>query len=149
MTTFGKISLKASHCPFNTIEYINLNLLRINKKHVKNTDIVAHEIKFITKQNIADQYINNELPLCFSDIRAYIIEENKDKYLVFALTENNIEELEMYKKLCSEIKKQIEWNSVECNVAECNSAKSIEYDKDPMKIKFDAYDEHLPLNKIL
>ena len=61
-----------------------------------------------------DQYLDNKPPLCFSfsDTRAYIIEENKDKYLVFALTENNKEELEFYKKLWSEIKKQIECNSV-------------------------------------
>ena len=76
-------------------------MLSVNKKHIKNTDVVAHEIKYITKQNIADHYLDNELPLCFSfsDIRAHIIEETKNKYLVFALTENNKEELEMYKKL--------------------------------------------------
>ena len=49
----------------------------------------------------------------------------------------------MYKKLWSEVKKQIE-----CNSVECNSAKSIEYEKDPIKIKFDSYYD-LPSNKIL
>ena len=77
----------------------------------------------------------------FYGIIACIIEENKDKYLVFALTENNKKRLEMYKKLWSEIKKQTVSNSIECN--------SIEYEKDPMKIKFDAYDEDLLLNKVL
>ena len=65
MVTFEKISLKLSSFPFNNIEGIDLNLLIINKKCIKNTDIVAHEIKYITKQNIADQYIDKELPLCF------------------------------------------------------------------------------------
>ena len=51
MTTFEKINLKPSYCPFNNIEHIDLNLLSINKKYIKNTDIVAHEIKYITKQN--------------------------------------------------------------------------------------------------
>ena len=92
-------------------------MLSINKRHIKNTDIVAHEIKYITKQNIADQYNDRELFLCFcfSSVDAYIIEENKDKYLAFPLTENNKEGLEMYKKIWNEVKKQIEWNSVKCN----------------------------------
>ena len=50
----------------------------------------------------------------------------------------------MHKKLWNEVKKEIE-----CNSVERNSTKSIEYEEDPMKIKFDAYDEDLPLNKLL
>ena len=71
------------------------------KRTYLNTCIVTHETKYITTQNIDNQNINNELPLCFSfsDVDAYIIEENKDKYLVFALTENNKKVLEIYKKL--------------------------------------------------
>ena len=132
MTTFEKINLKFSYCPFNSIEHIDLNLLNINKKCIKNTDIIAHEIKYITKQNIAYQHIDREFPLCFSssDVDAYIIEENKDKYLVFALTENNKKRFEKYKKLRSEIKKQ-----TECNSVECNSTKN---EEDLMKIKTDA-----------
>ena len=61
------------------------------------------------------------------------------KYLIFALIENNIKMLEIYKKLWSEVKKQIE----------CNAAESIKYAKDPMKIRLDSYDDNLPLNKIL
>ena len=56
------------------------------------------------------------------------------------MIEGKKKNLEIYKKLWNEIKKQIECDSVECN--------SVEYE-DPMKIKFDAYDEDLPLNKIL
>ena len=83
MTSFKKISLKPSHCVFNYIKHIDLNLLSINKKRIKNTDVVPNEIKYITTQNTDNQNINNELPLCisFSDVRAYIIEENKDKSL--------------------------------------------------------------------
>ena len=61
-------------------------------------------------------------------VDAYIIEENKDKYLVFAFRENNKKMLKMYKKLCSEVKKQIE----------CNSTESIKHEKDPMKIRLDS-----------
>ena len=63
--------------------------------------------------------------------------------------------LKMYQKLWSKIKKVIECNSVECNSIEtinsskCNSTKPTEYEKDSMKIKFDSYDDDLPLNKIL
>ena len=52
-------------------------------------------------QSINNQNINKGIPLCliFSDVDAYIIEENENKYLIFALTENNKELLEQYKKL--------------------------------------------------
>ena len=75
----------------------DLNFLCINKKYRKNTDVVTYEIKYITTQNIDIQNINNKLPLCISDVRAYIIEENKYKYLIFALTQNNKKMLNMSK----------------------------------------------------
>ena len=81
-------------------------------------------------QNIDNQNIDNELPIClsFSNVDAYIIEENKTNYLIFDLTENNRKMLEMYKKLWSKIKKQIKCNSIEAiNILECNSINSIIY----------------------
>ena len=112
MVTLEKINLKPSYCSFSSIDDMDISSLSVNKKHIKNTDIVAHEIKYISKQNISDQYIDRELPLCFSfsSLDAHIIEENKDKYLVFALTENNKEMLEVYKNFWSEVKKQLECN---------------------------------------
>ena len=79
MTRFEKNGLKSSYYPFNSIEYIDTSSISIDKKQIKNTDIIAHKIKYIIKQNISDQYIDRELPLCFSfyDIRVYII---KDKF---------------------------------------------------------------------
>ena len=65
-------------------------------------DAVIYES--INNQNI---YRGISLRLSFSNIDAYIIEENENKYLIFALTENNKEVLELYKKLWSKIKKQI------------------------------------------
>ena len=47
--------------------------------------------------------------------------------------------LELYKELCSEIKKQIK---------AINSGESIKYKNDFMKVRLDSYDD-LPLNKIL
>ena len=74
---------------------------------MKNADAVSYEIKYITMQSINNQHIAKEVPLClsFSDVDAYIIEENENKYLAFALTENNKEVLELYKKLWTKIKK--------------------------------------------
>ena len=82
-------------------------MLSINKSYAKNTDAVIYEIKYITVQSINNQNIDRGIPLflSFSDVDAYIIEENENKYLIFALTENNKEVLELYKKLWSEIKK--------------------------------------------
>ena len=42
-------------------------------------------------ESINNQNIDSEVPhrLSFSDVGAYIIEENGIKYLIFALTENN------------------------------------------------------------
>ena len=52
-------------------------------------------------QSINNQNIDREIPLClsFNDVDAYITEENQNKYLIFALTENNKKVLELYKKL--------------------------------------------------
>ena len=49
-----------------------------------------------------------------------------NKYLIFALTENNNEVLELYKKLWSEIKKQIK---------AINRSESIKYKNDFMNMR--------------
>ena len=33
MKTFGKINLKTSNCPFDSVEYIDMSLISINKKY--------------------------------------------------------------------------------------------------------------------
>ena len=52
-------------------------------------------------QSINNQKSDREIPLClsFSNLDAYIIEENGNKYLIFALTKNERKMLELYKKL--------------------------------------------------
>ena len=77
-------------------------------------------------ESINNQIIDREvlLYLSLSDVDAYIIEENK-KILNFAFTENNKKVLEPYKKLWSEIKKQIK---------AINKGKSSKYKNDFMKI---------------
>ena len=72
MIIFEKINLKPSYCLFNDIKHIDLNLQSINKKCIKNTDVVIHEVKYIMTQDIDNQNIDNELPLrlSFSDVDA-------------------------------------------------------------------------------
>ena len=62
---------------------------------MKNTNTISYEIKYVTMQNINGQNIGEEVPLClrFTDVDAYFIEENEKKYLLFALTEHNKEEV--------------------------------------------------------
>ena len=71
--TFEKINLNHNYYFFGDIKNIDLNLLSINKKCIKNTDAISYEIKYIIMQNI-----DKEVPLClsFSDVDTYIIEEN-------------------------------------------------------------------------
>ena len=52
MIIFEKINLNTSYYLFNDIEDINLNLLTINKKFTKNTDVIVNEIKYLMTQNI-------------------------------------------------------------------------------------------------
>ena len=81
-------------------------------------------------QSINGWNIDGEVPLClrFSDLDAYFIEENENKYLVFPLTENNKGVLELHRKLWSKIKKQIKT---------INSGESIKHKNDFMKIRVD------------
>ena len=141
MITFEKINLNHTYYFFDDIGNIDLNLLSIKKKCIKNTETFVYEIIYITMQNINNQNIGREIPLCpsFSDVDAYFIEENENKYLIFALTENNKEVLNDYKKLCSKIKKQIKTTK---------GGKSIKYKNDFVKIRLDSYDD-LPLSKVL
>ena len=78
-------------------------------------------------QCINNQKIDREIPLCLSfNVDAYIIEENGNKYLIFALTKDNKKVLELYKKPWSEIKNQIKAiNSGECNSIKYHSFESL------------------------
>ena len=139
--TFEKINLNHTYYFFKDIKNIDRNLLNINKTYAKNTNAVIYEIKYIMMQSINNQNVDRAIPLrlTFSDVDAYIIEENENKYLIFALTENNKAVLEPYKKLWSKIFKKIK---------AINSEGSIKYKDDFMNIRRDSYDD-LPLNKML
>ena len=51
-TNFEKINLNHTYYVFDDIKNIDLNLLTINKKCMKNTDAVRYEITYITMQSI-------------------------------------------------------------------------------------------------
>ena len=108
--------------------------------YTRNTDVAVYSIKYIMMESINNQNSDSESLLCLtcSDVDAYIIEESRNKYLIFALTENIKKLLELCKKLWSEIKKQIK---------AMISGKSIKHKDDFMKIKLDSYDDNLPLAK--
>ena len=88
-TAFEKINL--NHCITffdDDIKNIDLNLLTINTKCIKNTDIVSYETKYIIMQNINGHNTDGKVPLFlkFSGLDAYFIEDNENKYLLLALT---------------------------------------------------------------
>ena len=99
--TFEKINLNHSYYFFNDIKNIYPNSLSIDKKCMKNTDVVVYKIRYIMMQSINNQNIDRVIPLClsFNNIDAYIIEENENKYLIFSLKENNQKVLELYRKI--------------------------------------------------
>ena len=137
MKNFKKANQSRSYYFFNDIKSIDPYILRIDKIYKGNTDVVVYSIKYIMMESI-----NSEVRLClsFSDVDAYIIEENGNKHLIFTLTKNNKKVLELYKKLWSKIKKQV--NAI-------NSNASIKYKNNFMKIRLDSYDDDLPLGKVL
>ena len=107
MITFEKNNVNHTYHFFDEIKNIDLNLLSISKKCMKNIGAFVYKIKYITMQSANNQNIDKDIPLClsFSDADAHIIEENENKYLIFALPEINKEVLHAYKKLWSKIKK--------------------------------------------
>ena len=63
----------------------------------------------------------------------------KLKYLTFAFTDKSKKVLENYTKL---------WDEIKYHIQTINAGKSVEYEKDYMKIKF-SLDNDLPLSKML
>ena len=96
MITFEKVNLNHAYYFFNNIKNIDPNLLSIYKKCII-YEMVIYELKYITMQIINNQNIDREIPR--GDVDTYVIEENENKYLIFALTESNKEVLDAYKKL--------------------------------------------------
>ena len=90
-------------------------------------------------QNFVNPYcinIVNPLYLLIYKIDCFIEEKDGNKYLNIAFTDNNDELLKKHKEVLSGIKSGIE---------KINNYKSVEYEKDYMKVT----DDKFPLNKQL
>ena len=113
------------------LENFNSNLLKI--------DIGIYNIGYIKIKKIDDcKNINsvNPLYLRITHVSGYIEEINENKYLIFDSIDENKELLKKYNDVFNGIMVKIK----EISNGECD------YEKDYMKIKFNA-DDYLPLNK--
>ena len=99
----------------------------------KSTDCVIYYIEYFK-----DLDSSNSLYLVFNNVGAYIVKNNKNKYLIFASTDKNKETLENY----------TEWDETKYQIELISGSKPIKYEKDSMKIRFES-DDKLPLAKIL
>ena len=141
MRTLRQVNIKNhQHYSFNSminIKNFDPSLLRIDKVSFKSTDSFIYDIEYITMKSLDNA---NSLYLIFNNVDVYIEENNENKYLIFASTDKNKEEvLANYTEFWDESNAQIEIIS---------GNKPIKYEKDFMKIKFKS-DDNLPLGKIL
>ena len=121
------------------IKTFDSNNLKLDKKTYKDLDI--YNIGYVTIKKIGDCYdVNsvNPLYLRIDNASGYIEEINKDKYLVFDVTDENKELLKRYDDVFNRIMGKIK--IIGDDWFECT--------KDYTKIKFNS-DDNLPLNKPL
>ena len=144
MVTTKRLNIKNRtyyfHDDLTNLKKFDPTLLNLHKK--SSMDISIYYIEYITTKSISD-YENitsvNPLYLIINNVDGYIEENDKNKYLSFASTDNNKEVLKKYIKL---------WDEVKYHIQTINDDEFGEYGKDYMKIKFYS-DDNLPLNKIL
>ena len=138
-----------------TIKYISLKN-RPNYRHdkiVNLEDFMPYGLKIdkLAYECINNYYIdyccyNNDITcitplyLITDEVDGIIREENGIKYLSIALTSDNKDILMKYKEVRDAIKNTIQVK---------NAVKPLEYGEDYMKIKFDAYENDLPMDKVI
>ena len=71
------------------IKNFDSNLLSVDQISFKNIECVIYDIEYF--KNLDNK---NSLYLVFNNVDAYIEENNKNKYLIFASTDKNKEALE-------------------------------------------------------
>ena len=114
-------------------------MLILDKKTYKNLDI--YNIGYVTIKKIGYGYDINSVKLLYlriDNVNGYIKEINKDKYLVFDVTDKNKELLKKYNDVFNGIMSKI--REIDDDWLECS--------KHYMKIRFRS-DYNLPLNKPL
>ena len=99
------------------------------------TTVDIYDCETYTCENI---YSVNPLYLIIAHANGYIEEKGVNKYLIFDSTDENKELLKKYSDV---------WNGIKDKIKEVSSGLC-DYEKDYMKIKFNA-DDDLPLNKPL
>ena len=115
-------------------------MLKIDKKSYKSISI--YNIGYITIKKIDDCeniYSVNPLYLLVNHANGYIEEKGVNKYLIFDSTDENKELLKKYNDV---------WNGIKNEFKTINGGKENNYEKNYMKIKFNA-DDDLPLKKPL
>ena len=93
------------------IKTFDSNNLKLDKKSCKDLDI--YNIGYVTIKKIGYGYdVNsvNPLYLCINNANGYIKKINKDKYLVFYVTDENKELLEKYDDVFNRIMSKIKKN---------------------------------------
>ena len=92
MKTFRQVNIKnRQNYFFNSmtdIKNFDQNLLNIDQISFKSTDCVSYDIKYFKNFDSS-----KSLYLVFSNVDAYIQENNENKYLLFVLTDKNKEAL--------------------------------------------------------
>ena len=124
------------------LKYFESNLIKINKKHYKGSNI--YYIGYITIKKIGDcENIHsvNPLYLLVNHASRYIEEKNGNKYLIFDYSVNENKGL-LLKKYADV------WDGIKNEIKTINGGEENNYRKDYMKIKFNS-DYDLPLNKPL
>ena len=107
MVTTKRLNIKNRTYSFrddlNNLKNFDPSLLNLRKKSL--IDISIYYVEYITIKGISD-YENitsvNPLYLIINDVDGYIEENDKNKYLSFASTDNNKEVLKKYIKLWDE-----------------------------------------------
>ena len=115
------------------IKDFDSSLLKTDKKSYKNIDI--YYIGYITIKDVDDCeniYSISPLYLIVNHAIEHMEEKNKNKYLVFDLTNENKEVFKKYTALWDEIKNEIKT---------INGGKKGEYGKDFIKIKLNSDDD--------
>ena len=120
------------------IQDFKANLLKIDKKSCRNTGI--YDIGYIVNKD--SKYVNihsvNSLYFIADKVYGFTEENEGNKHLNLAFTDNNSEVLKKYAQL---------WNRIK-NLIEKIDNKPGEYGKDYTRIKFNL-DHNFPLNKPL
>ena len=141
MITYIKLDIKnPPRFNFDSMPHIkrlDISLVSVNQiSYINYKDAVNYEIEYFSN------YVNdNTLYLVFNDVDIYFSCIDKEKYLIFALTDKNKKILENYRRLWDKVKEEIK--TIKGRI------EPFEFKKDVMKINFESDGIKVPLNKAI